>query len=194
MSGAVRMAEFARIAGVNRSTVTRWRQAGRLAMDDHGRVLVDESLARIQATVGGRTDVAERHATERGAELPTSPATQGQPDATAGQGEATAGGNRKDWKRLALYYENQGIRLERSLRRYERYNRAAVRRELEAIGGTLRAAAERLVDEVAPQARIASPAERRRLLERQEQQIRRVLRSELARALYRLRADARGAR
>ena len=194
MNGAVRMAEFARIAGVNRSTVTRWRQAGRLAMDDHGRVLVDESLARIQATVGGRTDVAERHAAERGTELPEAPSTAEQPTTTAGRGEATAGGNRKDWKRLALYYENQGIRLERSLRRYERYNRAAVRRELEAIGGTLRAAWERLVDEVAPQARIASPAERRRLLERQEQQIRRVLRSELARALYRLRADARGAR
>lgn len=195
MSRAVRMAEFARILGVNRSTVTRARQAGRLVLDHRGLVLVDESIERYRATAGGRTDVAERHAESRGAELPaaTGEGAQGSP-AAAGQGEAApvVPGSRQDWKRQALHYENLGIRLERQLRRHQRYQRADVRREAEAIGGTLRAAAERLVDESAPQLTIATPEDRRRLLDRQARQLRRVLKSELARALYRLRASAGG--
>ena len=196
MSRAVRMAEFARILGVNRSTVTRARQAGRLVLDHRGLVLVDESIERYRATAGGRTDVAERHAETRGAELPAVAATgegaQGGA-AAAGQGEAApVPGSRQDWKRQALHYENLGIRLERALRRHQRYQRADVRREAEAIGGTLRAAAERLVDESAPQLTIATPEDRRRLLQRQARQLRRVLKSELARALYRLRASAGG--
>jgi DNA-binding protein Fis len=61
-------AEFARLMGVNRSTVTRtWKQAGRLVMVGD-LVDVEASRARILATADlARSDVAERHAAERGA-------------------------------------------------------------------------------------------------------------------------------
>ena len=41
----VTQAEFARIVGVNRSTVTRWIQAGRIATDTHG--LIDPVTAQL---------------------------------------------------------------------------------------------------------------------------------------------------
>ena len=61
-------ADFARLMGVNRSTVTRtWKQAGRLVMVGD-LVDVEASRARILATADlARSDVAERHAAERGA-------------------------------------------------------------------------------------------------------------------------------
>jgi hypothetical protein len=63
-------AEFARLMGVNRSTVTRtWKQAGRLVMDGD-LVDVEASRARIKATADPtRVDVAERHAEYRGQEV-----------------------------------------------------------------------------------------------------------------------------
>lgn len=65
---AATQAEFARLMGVNRSTVTRtWKQAGRLVMVGE-LVDVEASRARILATADlARSDVAERHAAERGA-------------------------------------------------------------------------------------------------------------------------------
>jgi hypothetical protein len=62
----ITQAEFARRQDWNRSTVTRLKHAGRLVMEG---VLVDveATLARLGHTVGGRDDVAERHAAERAA-------------------------------------------------------------------------------------------------------------------------------
>jgi hypothetical protein len=45
-------AQFAARLGVNRSTVTRAKQDGRLVMTDDGRVEVEASLARLEATQG----------------------------------------------------------------------------------------------------------------------------------------------
>lgn len=50
---------------VNRSTVSRWADAGRLVMVD-GKVDVEASLAQLGGTTGGRPDVADRHAQESG--------------------------------------------------------------------------------------------------------------------------------
>lgn len=68
MSTTATQADFARLMGVNRSTVTRtWKQAGRLVMVGD-LVDVEASRARILATADlARSDVAERHAAERGA-------------------------------------------------------------------------------------------------------------------------------
>jgi len=68
MSTTATQAEFARLMGVNRSTVTRtWKQAGRLVMAGE-LVDVEASRARILATADlARSDVAERHAAQRGA-------------------------------------------------------------------------------------------------------------------------------
>ena len=58
-------AQFARLLGVNRSTVTRWADAGRLVLLPDGSVDAEASLGRIRATSGGRDDVAARHAAQR---------------------------------------------------------------------------------------------------------------------------------
>lgn len=61
-------AQFARLLGVNRSTVTRWADAGRLVLLPDGSVDAEASLGRIRATSGGRDDVAARHAAQRAAQ------------------------------------------------------------------------------------------------------------------------------
>lgn len=63
-------ADFARLMGVNRSTVTRtWKQAGRLVMQGD-LVDVEASQARILATADlARSDVSTRHAQARGAAI-----------------------------------------------------------------------------------------------------------------------------
>ena len=62
-------ADFARrMAGhmgraVNRSTVKRWADAGRIVMDGD-KVNVEASLSQLGGTQGGRQDVTDRHAQE----------------------------------------------------------------------------------------------------------------------------------
>lgn len=63
---AMSQSDFARDIGVARSRVTALKQAGRLVLDDNGRVLVEESKARIAETADpNRDDVARRHAANR---------------------------------------------------------------------------------------------------------------------------------
>lgn len=84
-------AQFAAAAGIKRSYVTALRKADRLVLTDDGkRVLVAESLARIEATRDpARAAVAARHAAARGTPaFPTAAAAQR--TQTAGQGEAAA--------------------------------------------------------------------------------------------------------
>jgi hypothetical protein len=61
--------DFATLMGVNKGTVSRWKQAGRLVMLS-GLVDVEASQRRLSETSGGRDDVADRHAEQRGAALP----------------------------------------------------------------------------------------------------------------------------
>jgi hypothetical protein len=53
--------QFAQRCGVNRATVTRWHQAGRLVVDaETGLVDIDASIRLLESTRGSRWDVAER--------------------------------------------------------------------------------------------------------------------------------------
>lgn len=52
--------QFADRCGVDKSTVSKWDRAGRLVLGLDGRVDIDASLHRLEATRGGRWDVAER--------------------------------------------------------------------------------------------------------------------------------------
>jgi len=54
------LSDFAQRLGVNKSTVSRWKAAERLVVQD-GKVVVEDSLERLEATKGGRDDLAERH-------------------------------------------------------------------------------------------------------------------------------------
>lgn len=60
-----RQIDFARRLGVNKSTITRGVQAGRILLDARGLVDVERSLDRWAETKGGRSDVAARHAAAR---------------------------------------------------------------------------------------------------------------------------------
>lgn len=55
---------FAQRRGVNRSTVSRWKDAGRLVMQGK-KVDVEASVELIEQTAAGRDDVAMRHRLER---------------------------------------------------------------------------------------------------------------------------------
>ncbi|MCP1675472.1 hypothetical protein J2T57_002622 [Natronocella acetinitrilica] len=191
MSRAVSQKAFADMLGVNKSTVTRAKQAGRLVLDGHGRVLVDESLARYHGTAGGRVDVAERHAEARGAALPAATVTglqgtqpHGQPPAIADDGQSEL---RRQHKRAQLYYDNQLAKLEGALRRHKRYRVQDVQREALTIGSALRAALERLVDETAPRLCLADSEARAAILAKQVRRVTRAHKAERLRAVRRLR-------
>ncbi len=55
---------FATRLNVNRSTVSRWKESGRLVMQGK-KVDVEASLLLIEQTRGGRDDLVERHRLER---------------------------------------------------------------------------------------------------------------------------------
>jgi hypothetical protein len=192
-------AAFARRIGINKSNVTRAAQAGRIVLTPGGMVNVEASVQRWYETKGGRDDVAARHAENRGAagsvagakaENGTAgpkPATAAQP---AGEGNATAGGGetRTRYKAVAMQYENQSIKLEMALRRGLRYPIALVKRESLGIGSSLRAAVERVIDQCAPRlAVMTNDLDRRRLLDAELRRLRWMVKSEIPRALRRMR-------
>lgn len=202
MSEKESRAAFARRMGVNKSTVTRWGEAGRLVEQD-GLVLVAETMARVAATTAHRNDVAARHAAGRGAGIPTpQPGAQNAPKTTdsipgdsvtaAGDvgGGLPAGGGRQRYQALTMQYENQSIKLEMALRRGLRFPRETVKREANGLGATIRAALERLIDLSAPQLTAEKgEAERRRLIAAEVNKVRWMVKREFPRALQRMRQE-----
>ncbi|RLJ20775.1 hypothetical protein DJ031_04500 [bacterium endosymbiont of Escarpia laminata] len=174
-------AAFARRLGVNRATITRAKQAGRLVMEGK-RVEIEQSLARWHATKAGRTDLDAIHAEQRGATVPT---TQDQLVS-----EPTgAPADRTQYKAMLLHYENQQIKLEMGLRRGQRFLLADVSRESHGLGATLRAGIERLIDQTAPRLSIIrSDEERAILLQKEVKKIKSMMKSEFAIALRRMRS------
>ena len=69
-AGVLTQKEFADLLGVHRSTVTRWKQHGRLVLDENGLVVVDASRQLIWETQGGRADMVDAHAQRRGRSIP----------------------------------------------------------------------------------------------------------------------------
>jgi hypothetical protein len=64
---AVSKSAYARAKATNRSTITRWAQAGRIVLDGNGDVLVAESEAMLAATADpGKAGVVKHHEIERG--------------------------------------------------------------------------------------------------------------------------------
>ena len=188
MSATESKAEFARRLGVHRGTITRAAQAGRLVLDHKGRVLVEESLQRWHATKGHRTDMQAEHAAKRGQGIP-----KAQADATTQPEEAQEGAQggetgRTQYKAISLHYENSLIKLEMALRRRQRYALESIQREAHAMGNTVRAAVERMIDETAPRlAMISDPQARRAILLQETKRITRLVKQEQVRALRRLR-------
>lgn len=203
-------AQFAKRLGVNRSTITRAIQAGRLVIHESGHILVEASLKAWHDSKGHRSDMESRHAQKRGAVIPgegesvenataarkTASARQQQRNSNdnmddgsglGGSGAAPTPGSRASYKALAMKYENDAIKLQMALRRGQRFPVDDLKREAMGIGGTLRAALERLIDQTAPRlAVLKDPAQRRQLLAAECRAIGRVIRSEFPRALRRM--------
>lgn len=208
--GIVKPAAFARILGVNRSTVTRAIQAGRLVADEQGMLDVDANLRSWEATKhGSRPDVAQRHAANRppalsqpssasdrpansAASLPVEPFREPGIEPTADDQDLdepqTSTGSLAYYTARRLAAQNNLLKLGMKLRNGQRYPLDAVRRESLSIGGSLRASLERLVDQTAPRlAVLTDSAERRRLIASETRQLRRDISREFLRALRRLR-------
>lgn len=194
------LAAFARRLGVNRSTVTRAAQAGRLVLADDGRVCITASLAKWHATRGGRDDVAARHAAERGLPVAgvapgaTTPATaqNGPTGAEEQGGEASppAHGSRAFYEAEKVRWQNAELLLAMDLDSGVRIPRGLLQREAHGLGATLRATVERVIDQTAPRLAAATTAEeRRRLLTGEMHAARRLLKREFSAAMRRLRPD-----
>jgi len=185
-------AAFARRLGVNKSTITRAAQMGRLVFVGK-QVDIAASLARWQATQGHRTDLAEKHAQQRVKKSKAIPhPTPGQKNATSGDlvasvGIATEDASRQHYKALTLRFENEMIKLEMLLRRHQRYRLPAVCREAHSLGLALRAAIERMVDQTAPRLAALAASQRLALLATECCAIARSTQTERVRALRRLR-------
>jgi len=207
-------AAFARRLGVNKSTITRAEQAGRLVMQG-GKVDVEASLARWHATAGGRTDLAEKHARQRGQTIPqVSQPAPTQKTATTGAYSPDAGkvaalqppqpllvqlappatigvdddATRQQYRATVLHYENQTIKLQMALDKGQRHQLAAVQREAYSLGAALQAGLERLIDQTAPRLAAATDCDARAALLCDEcGRLARSIRAEFVRSARRLR-------
>ncbi len=151
--------QFADRQGVNKSTVTRWAAAGRLVLAPNGRVMVEQSIAKINASQGGRSDVADRHAQNRGQSIPS--ATNATPGATHStvaiddtdmQADAgDIGEDRAYYKAIALDRGNQQLKLDEALKNGKRLDGDDFKDVIELLGHQLRGSVERFIDNLAPQ-------------------------------------------
>lgn len=200
------LAAFSRRLGVNRSTITRAAQAGRLVLTADGRVHIAPSLALWQATRGARDDVAARHAAARAALFPpVAPATSTatppaapqigptSPDHPAADTQAPPTGSRAFYEAEKLRWQNAQLLLGLGLASGRLIPRTALQHEAHGLGATLRATVERLIDQTSPRLAAApAAADRRRLLVAEIAAARRLLKRESATALRRLRPDTLG--
>lgn len=190
-------AAFARRLGVHRSYVTRAAQAGQLVLEGD-LVVIADSIVRLKATKGGRADVAARHAAQRGSPMPEhvrdNKADHSDDLPAASRGEADDKG-RAHYRAIVLHLENQQIKLGMAIARGIRFQRRDVGHEAASLGGLVRSAIERVIDQTAPRlAAVPDQADRRRLLTAEVKAVRRTVRAELAHALRRLRrANSKGA-
>lgn len=139
-------AQFAKRLGVNKSTVTRYGQAGRLVLAPNGKVRVEESLNLINGTKGHRIDVSEKHGQMRD-ELPD--------DATGVAGDeinATASGivDRAKLQRATLIFGNNIMKIEMALSNGTLVLKEDVVSKAGLDGRAFRIGMERLIDNLAP--------------------------------------------
>ncbi len=148
-------AAFARRLGVNKSTITRWAKAGRLVLNVDGKVLVKESMARIKATEGHRSDLKQKHALHRGHGLKVaeiaSDLRNEVDDEDMQVTEAEIGKDRAYYKAITLDMKNRLLKLEQALKEGERVEKSSVQAQLAQIGKQLKQGVERTIDNLAPQ-------------------------------------------
>lgn len=182
---------FARRLGVARSTISRYGRQGRLVMVGD-LVAVEPSIAKLaeaEAEAKAKAVKARKAAAaRRQTRAKPKPTADLDPDAPSNP-EAM-----RQYKAIRLQAEIDTLQLQRDLRAGVRHYTAAAHQEAEAVGGVMRGALERLIDQIAPQlAVLPDPAERAALLEHRIGEIRKLVRAEFPRALRRIRRASKPA-
>ena len=142
-------AEFARVMGVNRSTVTRWAEKGQLVLDGE-RVIVEASRQRLAETAGARPDVADRHAAARGGTLPTAAAGRPPPSAPSSAPDDRIGNSYQAARAVKEKYAALKAKADYETQIGNLIRREDVEAAFRAVGGAVRAALDVMPDQVAP--------------------------------------------
>ena len=141
-------AQFAKRLGVNKSTVTRYGQAGRLVLAPNGKVKVEESLHLINATKGHRIDVSEKHG-QMHASVAVN-ATEGVSDDDMSATVEMVGFDRATLKAQTLTYGNKVLELEAAKAAGSMLDKEEFLKQVGQAGKAFRVGMERLIDNLAP--------------------------------------------
>jgi hypothetical protein len=187
--------EFARRLGVNKSTVCRAIQSGRL-LAPGGMLDVEDNLRRWEATKPGtRHDVAARHAAQRAAAIPSPPGATETPQSAIADVSDSAeddGPGIAHYRKVELIAAINTAKLDIALRTGERFPVADIGSHAGALGATLRASLERLVDTTAARLTLAhTNAARVELIKAETTSIRRLMTKQFVRSIRALRESAK---
>lgn len=143
-------AQFAKRLGVNKSTITRYDQAGRLVLAPNGKVKVEESLALITSTKGARGDVSEKHG-----QMHPSVAQNATDSESVAEDDMSAtvemvGFDRATLKAQTLTYGNKVLELEAAKAAGSMLDKEEFLKQVGQVGKAYRVGMERLIDNLAP--------------------------------------------
>lgn len=141
-------AAFARRLGVNKSTITRYDQAGRLVLAPNGKVKVEESLRLIAATKGDRVDVSEKHGQQHAGSQQND--NDGITDDDMNATVEVVGLNRATIQAQILTYGNKTLELEAEKMNGTMLDKEELFKQVSQNGKKFRVGMERLIDNLAP--------------------------------------------
>lgn len=141
-------AQFAKRLGINKSTVTRYGQAGRLVLAPNGKVKVEESLALIAATKGARGDVSAKHGQVHSSAAQNASETILDDDMSATV--EMIGFDRATLKAQTLTYGNKVLELEEAKAAGTMLDKEEFLKQVGQAGKVFRVGMERLIDNLAP--------------------------------------------
>ena len=163
MSNVLSKAEFARQLEVNRSTITRWAQQGRIVLAPNGKVKVKESIAQLKKTDSGAGKWKQDDSKNDDKSAPADDLTLDD-DLDVVSGEL--GEERAYWKAKALDSNNKLVLLQQSLEQGERVRLQDLEREMRGLAKSLKHGVINLVDNLAPQlAHMPDAAERQQYID-----------------------------
>lgn len=189
--------QFAKRINRAPSYITELISHGRIVLSENGNLVeVEQSLARLEETAShSRQGVAAFHESRRAQKKPPQ-APEVKPevtDAPKKRGRKPRGSDEVDehsrqfYERVYQGAKNNIKQLEFDMSYGRRFAMVDVKKEGQAIGNSVRAALERLVDSLAPRlALISSKQEKKQLIEQEIKQLRRVIKGEFPRAFRRL--------
>lgn len=186
---------FARRIGVSRVTIGKAVKSGRLILSD-GKLHIADSLRRWESTKPGtRPDVAARHAANRAAAIPSPPGATETPQSAIADVSDSAeddGPGIAHYRKVELIAAINTAKLDIALRTGESFPVADIGSHAGALGATLRASLERLVDTTAARLTLAhTNAARVELIKAETTSIRRLMTKQFIRSIRALRESAK---